>query len=103
MHRQEGTVSHLVQKIEIRYQIPGLLSPLLRVLQQVPVQVVRTLTVLTLEIIRLAVQDRVQPYQIWDLDWEVCLLLQLYAFGKFAEMIILLGRDSEPLFLYCSP
>ena len=77
MRHQEGKVSHLVQKIEILYQIPGLLSPVLRVLQQVPAQVVRMLTVIMLETTPLAVRDRAQLYQNWDLDWEVCLLLQL--------------------------
>lgn len=68
MHQQEGTVSHLVQKIEILCQIPGLLSPALRLPQQVPAPVVRAVAVVMLEIAPLAVRDRAQLYQIWDLD-----------------------------------
>lgn len=68
MHHQEGTVSHLVQKIEILYQIPGLLSPVLRVPRQIPATAVRVVAVVLLEIATLAVRDRAQPYQIWDLD-----------------------------------
>lgn len=68
MHLQEGTVSHLVQKIEILYQIPGLLRPAHSHPQRVPAPVVRAVAVVVLEIAPLAVRDRAQLYQIWDLE-----------------------------------
>lgn len=68
MHQQEGTVSHLEQKIEILYQIPGLLSPARRLPQQTPTPLVRAVTVVVLEIAPLTVRGRAQLHQIWDLD-----------------------------------
>lgn len=44
----------------------------------------------------LALWDRAQLDQIWDLDLEVCLLLQLFVFAhtcKVVEMILLLGKE----------
>lgn len=68
MHQQEETVSRLVQKTEILYQIPGLLNPARRHPQQIPAPVVRGMAVVVLETAPLGVQDRAQLYQIWDLD-----------------------------------
>lgn len=68
MHQQEGRVSRLVQKTEILYQIPGLLSPARRLPQQTPAPLVRVVTVVVLAIAPLTVPDRAQLHQIWDLD-----------------------------------
>lgn len=96
MHQQEGTISRLVQKIEILCQIHGLLSPAHRLPQQIPALVVRAVAAVMLKIALLALRDRAQLDRIWDLDLEVRLLLQLYIFAhtwKLAERILSLGRE----------
>lgn len=96
MHQQEGTISQLVQKIEILCQIRGLLSPAHRLPQQIPALLERAVTAAMLKIALQAQQDRAQLGRIWDLGLEVCLLLQLCIFAhtcKLTEIIISLGRE----------
>lgn len=77
MHQQEGTISHLVQKIEILCQIHGLLSPAHRLPQQILALLVRAVAAVMTKVALQAQRDRAQLDQIWDLGLElVCSIHQ---------------------------